>query len=150
MASAIPLGFTEFLLFGTDCGTRPGGQHHASDTVYRDVGLYKENADKKAKFPLEVEGNFGGIAHTDWVYDACRRMLTATIRGFGVSVVNCSDGALIPGARPLDPEAVAIDGPVIDRDSLFESLDRTLRRFYAREILPDNDLTALIRHNQEL
>jgi hypothetical protein len=150
LASAISLGFTEFLLFGTDCGTRPGGQHHASDTVYRDVGLYKENADRRAESPIAVEGNFGGIAHTDWVYDSCRRMLGETIRAFGVSVSNCSDGAMIPYARPLDPAAVAISTPAIDRPRLFADLERTLQRFDAGEILRDQDFSVLIDRTRNL
>lgn len=150
LASAITLGFTDFLLFGTDCGTRPGGQHHASDTVYRDVRLYKENADRRARFPIEVEGNFGGVARTDWVYDACRRMLANTIEGFGVSVVNCSDGAMIPGARALDPEAVTIDAPPIDRARLVADLKGALRHFGAGEILRDHDFPALVDHTRDL
>jgi len=149
LVSAIALGFTDILLFGTDCGTRPGGQHHASDTVYRDVGLYKENADKRAAFPLEVEGNFGGVARTDWIYDACRRMLGEAIRAFGLSVVNCSDGAMIPGARPLDSEAVSVETPPVDRAKLMADLDRTLRHFEPGEILRDRDVSALIEHTRE-
>ena len=149
LVAAIALGFTDVLLFGTDCGTRPGGQHHASDTVYRDVGLYKENADKRAAFPLEVEGNFGGVARTDWIYDACRRMLGEAIRMFGLSAVNCSDGAMIPGARPLDPEAVSIATPAIDRTKLMEELDRTLRHFQPGEILCDRDISSLIDHTKK-
>ncbi len=149
LASAISLGFTEFLLFGTDCGTRPGGQHHASDTVYRDVGLYKDNYDRKAQFPIEVEGNFGGIARTDWVYDSCRRMLGDTIRAFNVSASNCSDGAVIPGVRPLDPDGVVIDGPVVDQPRLRADLERTLRLFDAGEILRDRDFPKLIEDTRK-
>lgn len=150
LASAITMGFTDIVLFGTDCGTRPGGEHHASDTVYRDVGLYKENADKRAKFPIEVEGNFGGTARTDWIYDACRRMMASAIQTFGVSVVNCSDGAIIPGARPLDPEAVTIDGPAVDRARLVADLDGVVRGFDTGEILRDRDFSALLRHTGDL
>ena len=150
LASAISLGFTDFLLFGTDCGTRPGGQHHASDTVYRDVGLYKENADKKAQtYPIEVEGNFGGVVRTDWIYDSCRRMLGDAIRVFGVAAFNCSDGAVIRGARPLDPEAVAIDTPPLDRAQVIAELETTLRRFEPGELLRDCDFAALVEHTQK-
>ena len=145
LTAAVSLGFTELLFFGTDCGTRPGGQHHASDTVYRDVGLYKENADKKAEtYPTEVEGNFGGVVRTDWIYDACRRMLGDVIKASGVTVSNCSDGAMIPGARPLDPEAVAIDTPPLDRPQVCAELEAALRRFEPGELLRDCDLAALV------
>jgi len=144
LTAAVSLGFTEFLFFGTDCGTRPGGHHHASDTVYREVGLYKENADKKAEtYPTEVEGNFGGVVRTDWIYDACRRMLGDVIKVSDVTASNCSDGAMIPGARPLDPEAVAIDGPPLDRPRILAELEAALRHFEPGELLRDRDIDAL-------
>lgn len=149
MAAALSLGFTDFILVGTDCGIRPGGHHHASDTVYRDVGLYKETADRKARYPIEVEGNFGGIALTDWIYDACRRMLAEAIRVFALSVVNCSDGALIPGARPMVLDAVEIAGPPVDREKFIADLKRSFRRFGAAEILGDTDFPAMIEQTKE-
>ncbi|MGE5201486.1 MAG: motility associated factor glycosyltransferase family protein, partial [Acidobacteriota bacterium] len=149
-ASAIMLGFTEFAFFGTDCGFRPGGNHHASGTVYRDVGLYKESADRRAKNPLEVEANFGGVALTDWVYDACRRMLGEAIQAYGLSPVNTSDGALIPGTRPMVPEAVEVETPPVDRASMIEALRQSMQRFAAHEILREHDFTAFVGRTRSL
>jgi hypothetical protein len=149
-ASAIMLGFTEFVFFGTDCGFRPGGSHHASDTVYRDVGLYKESADRRAKNPLEVEANFGGVALTDWVYDACRRMLGEAIQAYGLSPVNTSDGALIPGARPMVPEAVEVATPPVDRAAVIEALRQSMQRFAAHEILREHDFAGFVSRTRSL
>jgi hypothetical protein len=149
-ASAIMLGFTEFVFFGTDCGFRPGGSHHASDTVYRDVGLYKESADRRAKNPLEVEANFGGVALTDWVYDACRRMLGEAIQAYGLAPVNTSDGALIPGARPMVPEAVEVATAPVYRAAMIEALRHSMQRFAAHEILREHDFAGFIARSRSL
>jgi len=149
-AAAIVLGFTEFLFFGTDCGFRAGGGHHASGTVYGEVGIYKESADRRAKNPLEVEANFGGIALTDWVYDACRRMLGEAIHLYGLSPVNTSDGALIPGARPMVPEAVEVAAPAVDRACLVEALRPSMRRFQPFEMLRERDFAAFVERTRAL
>lgn len=149
-ASAIMLGFTKFVFFGTDCGFRAGGGHHASGTVYGEVGIYKESADKRAKNPLEVEANFGGIALTDWVYDACRRMLGEAIHVYGLAPLNTSDGAIIPGARPVVPEAVEIATPPVDRAELFEALRASMPRFRPFEILRQRDFAGFVAETRAL
>jgi hypothetical protein len=65
-------------------------------------------------------------------------------------VANCSDGAKISGARPLDPEAVAIDGPAVDRAHLVAGLEGTLRQFAPGEILRDRDFPELVRQTKDL
>lgn len=144
-ALASTFGFTSIILMGTDCGVRPGRRIHAAGTVYNEVGLFKEGAVDPARFPLEVEGNFGGIARTNWVYDACLRMLAEVIRAFNLSAVNCSDGALIPGARPCDPEALEIQGPPVDHAALNEMLRRTLLFYERGEILKAIDLPGVAK-----
>jgi hypothetical protein len=145
MAAAISLGFTEIALMGTDCGTRAGGRDHASGTVYSG-GLVKA----RDNFPIEVEGNFGGVAKTDWVYDACRRMLGEAIKVYGLSPINCSDGALIPGARPVVPEAVEIDAPAVDHEALIGDLKHALIAFEPAEILRDRDFADMADDTKDL
>ncbi|HLJ19215.1 MAG TPA: 6-hydroxymethylpterin diphosphokinase MptE-like protein [Stellaceae bacterium] len=140
MAAATTLGFTEIAFFGTDCGTRVGGLDHASDTVYGAGSIVKA----RQNFPIEVEGNFGGVARTDWIYDACRRMLGEAIRFYGLSPINTSDGALIPGARPVVPEAVDIETPPVDRDALDRDLKQALLAFGPAEILRERDFAGMI------
>ena len=148
MVAAAYLGFTNFTLFGTDCGIRPGGKIHAEGTIYRDLGLWQDKERAKSH-PIEVEGNFGGVVRTDWVYDACRLMLASAIGRHRFNVVNCSDGALIPGARPCVPDAVEIAGPVIDHQSLARALEGGMRHFQPGEILSETDLGA-VRHQADL
>jgi hypothetical protein len=146
MAAAISLGFTEIALIGTDCGMRVGGRDHASGTVYGAGGFVKA----RDNFPIEVEGNFGGTARTDWVYDACRRMLGEAIKVYGLSPINCSDGALIPGARPVVPEAVEIDAPPVDHEALIADLKHALIGFEPAEILRDRDFADMIDDTKDL
>jgi len=140
MAAATTLGFTEIALFGTDCGMRVGGADHASGTIYGTGGIVKA----RDNFPIEVEGNFGGTARTDWVYDACRRMLGEAIRYYGLSAINASDGALIPGARPVVPDAMEIETPAVDRQALLDDLKQALLAFQPSEILRERDFTGMV------
>jgi hypothetical protein len=142
MAAASFLGFTEFALFGTDCGLRPGGNIHAEGTIYRDLGMWQDK-DRSKSHPIEVPGNFGGVIRTDWVYDACRLMLARAIGAYRCNVVNCSDGAVIPGARPCVPDALEICSPAIDRAALAAALDGGMPRFAPGEILRGTDLHAV-------
>ena len=115
MAAAAALGFTDFVLFGADCGTRPGMPDHAEGTIYRDVEKWQKYLAQRARYPLEVEGNFGGIAMTNWVYDASRRMLVDLIATYRLRVINCSDGALIARyrqGREISRAAAATPWPI--------------------------------------
>jgi len=141
------MGFTEFALFGTDCGTRPGGARHAQGTVYTDVDNFAVH-DRPRSHVMEVEGNFGGVVHTDNIYDSCRVMLTDTIRYLGLRVRNCSDGARIERANPCVPDALEITTPTVDHARLLESLEATMERYAPGQILEEADLD-LVRKNTD-
>ncbi|HYM04089.1 MAG TPA: 6-hydroxymethylpterin diphosphokinase MptE-like protein [Stellaceae bacterium] len=156
LSAASFLGFTEFLLFGTDCGIRPGqAADHAEGTVYRDV--WKDRPEIVRKYPMEVEGNFGGVAMTNWVLDYSRRILSIAINRFRLSVTNCSDGSLIPGTTPRVPEAIELEGETIDRERLFADLKKSMAAFQPGELLASFDLdlvrgkiTAMYRELMEI
>jgi hypothetical protein len=149
LAMAAFLGFSDFVFFGTDCGIRPGVNRHAEGTIYRDIGVFQES-DRNRSSPIEVEGNFGGIVRTDWVYDACRLMLANNIAHYRLNVVNCSDGAFIPGTQPRVPEALEIATPVIDRRAFHVDVRRPMTRFAAGEILREADIGAIAAHAERL
>jgi hypothetical protein len=142
LAAGASLGFTDFILMGTDCGARPGMNYHAEGTIYRDLDKWRSQ-DERSKYPLEVEGNFGGIAVTNWVYDASRRMLMDLIATYRLNVVNCSDGALISGATPRVAEALAVGGAAIDHVRIVAELKRSLRHHAAGSMLRGVDLEGL-------
>jgi len=142
LAMAAFMGFTEFALFGTDCGVRPGANRHAEGTIYRDIGVWQEK-DRKSRPAIEVEGNFGGMVLTDWVYDVSRLMMAGAIAHYRFNVVNCSDGALIPGAMPCLPQSLEIAMPPIDRGAFVAELRRSLAHFAPGELLDGIDFAAI-------
>jgi hypothetical protein len=142
LAAAAFLGFMKFALFGTDCGARSGGKVHAAGTVYHDLGAF-QHRESLRQGQIELEGNFGGVVMTDWVYDACRLMLAGAIRYFHFDVVNCSDGAIIPGAKPCVPESLEVPGTPVDRGCVMRETLEGMRRFAPGEILAGGDLGAV-------
>jgi hypothetical protein len=148
LSAASFLGFTEFLFFGTDCGVRPGRADHAEGTIYQDV--WKDRPEFFKKYPVEVEGNFGGIAMTDWVFDTCRRILALAISRFGLSAANCSDGALIPGAIPKVPDAVEVKARPIVGERLLADLKRSMTAFRPGELLASFDVAAICDMNKAM
>lgn len=139
------LGFTDMALFGADCGIRPGSDDHAKDTVYRDIGLFQKSGDTDQRYPVEVEGNFGGIARTNWVYDSCRLMLAEVITLRCLNAANASDGAFIPGAVPRVPEAICPTGPTIDRAAMVTALQRAMEETTPAMIFAESDLVETAR-----
>lgn len=143
------MGFTDFVLFGADCGVRKGRSRHAKGTVYSEVGVFE--AGNKAQSPaLEVEGNFGGTVSAEIVYNVCRLMLVDAFKHFGLNVVNCSDGALIPGAQPCVPEALEIPGPPLDRAAYFAEIDRITEPYRPGALLEEADIDAIRRRTEEM
>jgi flagellin glycosyltransferase Maf-like protein/6-hydroxymethylpterin diphosphokinase MptE-like protein len=150
MATAAALGFTDFVLFGVDCGTRPGMPDHAEGTVYRDIEKWQKYLERRARYPLEVEGNFGGITVTNWVYDASRRMLIDLIRVYNLNAINCSDGALITGAIPRVPESLEVEGPVLDHEGIIAALKRTMAHYQPGELVRAKNLAELKDKSQKM
>jgi hypothetical protein len=150
LSMAAFLGFTDMALLGADCGIRPGSEDHAKDTVYRDVGVFQKEGDTDRRYPVEVEGNFGGIARTNWIYDSCRLMLAEVIQLRSLNVVNASDGAIIPGAVPRVVEAIAPAGPAIDRAAMIAALKRSLNEITPAAIFGEIDLAETARQADRL
>src|SRR6185437_14054496 len=100
-----------------------------------DIEKWRTYIAKRANYPLEVEGNFGGIAMTNWVYDASRRMLIDLIAAYRLNAINCSDGALINGATPRVAESIDVPGPALDHEQIAAELKRSMKRYDPREML---------------
>ena len=105
---ALSLGFRQIYLFGLDFGARDPEQHHSSHSVYY---TYEDEAELATYTPYDfnvmVPANFGGQVSTGWVLDWARTEAANAIRSGGnARVLNCSDGALIPGTVPMVSEAI--------------------------------------------
>ncbi|MDO6524958.1 motility associated factor glycosyltransferase family protein [Motilimonas sp. 1_MG-2023] len=116
------LGFREFYFIGTDLGF-PSGQHHSKDSVY-----YNEEGEDRALFDIKgqdtisLAGNFGGTVRSSSAFGYSAQSLTAFIlRSPQLRCFNLSDGALIKGAKPLEPHKVAIDTPILDKKALVDN-----------------------------
>jgi Glycosyltransferase Maf N-terminal domain/6-hydroxymethylpterin diphosphokinase MptE-like len=150
LSMAAFMGFTDMALFGADCGIRPGSDDHAKDTIYRDIGTFQKSGDVNKRYPVEVEGNFGGIARTNWIYDSCRLMLAEVVQLRSLNVCNASDGAFIPGAVPRVPEAIEpLSGP-IDHAAVTAVLKRALNEIEPATIFTETDLVATARGAERL
>jgi flagellin glycosyltransferase Maf-like protein/6-hydroxymethylpterin diphosphokinase MptE-like protein len=151
LSMAAFLGFTDMALFGADCGIRPGSDDHAKDTIYRDVGTFRKDGDTNQRYPVEVEGNFGGVARTNWIYDSCRLMLAEVIQLRSLNAVNASDGAFIPGAVPRVPEAIEpTNNEAIDHAAVIAALKRALNLIEPAAIFAESDLGATARNADRL
>jgi len=150
LSMAAFLGFTDMALFGADCGIRPGGDDHAKDTVYRDIGLFQKSGDINQRYPVEVEGNFGGVARTNWIYDSCRLMLAEVVQLRSLKVFNASDGAFIPGAVPRVAEAIKPADAPIDHAAVIAALKRALNEIDTATIFTDTDLADTARGAERL
>ncbi|WP_448552031.1 motility associated factor glycosyltransferase family protein [Thalassotalea montiporae] len=113
---AVALGFNDIYLLGVDLAHKKGGVHHSAKSMYyseegEDLSLYDSND----VLENELEGNFGGIFHTDSFFGGSKRVLEWLIgNNTELSFKNLSDGALIKGAQPLRVEVAEIKTDIIE------------------------------------
>lgn len=123
-------GFRKFYLFGVDMGYESAEYHHSKDSSYSDL---KENFQEKfspkssASFP--VEANFGKkemLTNTDFVsfrvFMEGMIELNQSFFGKNYECYNCSDGAYIKFAKPLEERNFADDWPIIDKEKVMSRI----------------------------
>jgi len=112
-AFAMASGAKNIYLFGVDLGVRGDGHHHAQNTYHDVEGGIKD----EYVYSMDTEANFGGGFKTEPFLEQTKSAIALCIRTYGDNpkVFNCSDGALIPGAEPLRPEDLELDGPETDK-----------------------------------
>lgn len=93
------LGFTDYVLFGTDCGSKLGQVKHSRDSVYAVTDKYKA-FERNLKYNQTLPGNFGGTVECDWILALCAQILGDITRRYRLNVLNTSDGALLNGVMP--------------------------------------------------
>lgn len=106
LAFAQQMGFRNFYFFGVDVGAKNPSHHHSKHSIYSRGRKYKHaNA-----FTIPVPGNFGGQVYTTSMLQWTRDSMANSIRTFGSgrSYFNCSDGAMIDGAKPLHVDSVRV------------------------------------------
>lgn len=138
-SAAAYLGFRDVYLFGIDLGRRAESPHHARDSLYHGplADYYRR---VEAPFDMEVPGNFGGTVLTHWKLLQTRQALNQLQRTARFNLFNCSDGAALDDARPLDPNAVDLAGGPIQHAALLARLDAKMPAFAAGAFLADIEL----------
>ncbi len=153
-AVAAVLGFKKQIFFGTDCGMRNAARHHSKDTIYYTSsnafssisgGIEAEQTDK---FP--VAANFGGKVRTDGILNWNRQMLEKAIQVYGLEVQNCSDGALIAGAKPKAAEGLDLAGPPLDKDPIVGAIREQSAFHAAGRFFDDHDLGGYVGDSEAM
>lgn len=143
-ASVAALGFRNIWLFGLDLAQKEDGCHHARDSVYYQPEHKKWDDDYRRRFDRIVPGNFGGEVRTFWAFDSGRYSLAKAQQYYGVSAVNCSDGAVIVGAQPKVAAAVTLPPPALPREAVLERLAGTLTTVETADLLDKADLDDVL------
>lgn len=100
-AIGLHLGFRKIYLFGTDYGFRSQARHHAQKSIYTlEGGTYETKWDSLPPGTFEIDDVQGSKIYTSPVYFTSKRKTELLARDArtaypGVSIINCSDGALI-------------------------------------------------------
>lgn len=135
------LGFRHIYMFGMDCGWRDGESHHSRNTAYYTSETFKTGA---ASGTYSNPGNFGGTIQSTLILSWTRDMLEEKARKFGLLAYNCSDGALIRGARPMLSEAIDLPEAPLDRESIYKRVRDDATFIEHGTYLADYDFDAVI------
>lgn len=124
------LGFTDYILFGTDCGSKLGQVKHSRDSVYAVADKYKA-FERNLKYNQTLPGNFGGIVECDWILALCAQILGDITRRYQLKVQNTSDGALLAGITPRIASSIRHLPRVADGEKLRADMRRLARLYPA-------------------
>ncbi|MFA5120079.1 motility associated factor glycosyltransferase family protein [Zavarzinia sp.] len=128
------MGFVDFVLFGTDCGSKQGQSKHAKDTIYNLQEKHRAH-DRKTQYNQVMPGNFGGTAQCDWVLALCNRMLADATGHLNLNVLNTADGARIAHTKPKVASSIRRLPVAADFARLTRDLERITAPYRAGEFL---------------
>lgn len=144
LMAARVMGFKNIYLFGVDNGTKYSDMLHPEESI-----LYKNKVerDKCSTGPVQydkrgrkvpsmhelnyfVPGNFGGDVRSSYVYKVSLRYMELVItETTNINYYNCSDGALITGAKPTHSSELLEDWlklPDLDTQSIVDFVDQKM------------------------
>jgi len=125
---AAALGFTEMVLFGTDCGTKLGQAKHSKDSIYGTEQKFKA-VDAKIQFNQTLPGNFGGSVETHWILSLCARMIGDAAAHLRLNVLNTADGVRLHATTPRLSSTIRRLSHPADRGRLNTDLARITTPF---------------------
>ncbi|SEA44544.1 6-hydroxymethylpterin diphosphokinase MptE-like protein [Alkalimonas amylolytica] len=114
----LKLGVRLLYLFGVDLGYADINYHHSKSSAY-----YKKNGEQIYAYQkahgggLVTAGNFRSQVFTKTEFDVSRKLIEQAIKAHSkdLEVYNCSDGARIEGARPLQPANILLSHMKLDK-----------------------------------
>lgn len=133
VATACRLGFKNIYLFGIDNGFKCDGHHHSKLSFYfDDKGNSKEKLLPSVmlkKNNYRLPGNFGGEVETTNVMLHSKIVMEKLILSYkNINVYNCSDGAMIDGAKPLGLNDIDIGCGLVDKQVLINHIFNDIYR----------------------
>lgn len=129
LSFACYMGFEEVYLFGMDCGYKDPNRHHSVDSMYyKDDGSERESIGHLVRAgELTTPGNFGGEVFTTSFLHTGKFYSEHLLKLFPkVNAYNCSDGARINGATPLQAQDILIKELNEDKQVFVEYLKNEL------------------------
>ncbi len=139
LASIATLGFRNIYLFGVDCGRYEGAKHHASGSVYEEIGI-EDGIEESLDFCISVPGNFGGSVSTTVLLDMSRWHITNLVGRLGLRISNCSHGARIDGTTPLASGAIKLTNPANQQSHIKEMLYKQSKLYQNGEYIDRDSL----------
>lgn len=134
LRTAAALGFVNFILFGTDCGSKIEDSKHSRDSVYNDEAFFQDH-DKRTIYGQTLPGNFGGIVSTNWVLALCASMIGDVATAYQLNVQNTADGARLRNTQPRLSNTIRAINKVTDRARLHQDIDRITKAYRPGELL---------------
>ncbi|GAA4496703.1 motility associated factor glycosyltransferase family protein [Pseudaeromonas paramecii] len=122
----VTLGFKNIYLFGLDNGYKDKEHHHSKHSAYYDADGKPIDALTKivsAATGFTAPGNFGGTVITNRLFAASARVMESLLKhNDDVNCHNCSDGALVVGAKPLLLSELQLSDRGIDKKAIVDSI----------------------------
>ncbi len=131
MNFVIRLGSKALYLFGVDLGYIDIRYHHSqSSAYYRADGSEVYNYQQAHGGGIPAKGNFLPMVFTKREFEVSRKLLEQAIEKAGrkLEIYNCSNGAYISGAVPLQPANILLGNDKVNKPELFAEL--ISRAFY--------------------
>ncbi|MCC5450497.1 DUF115 domain-containing protein [Rheinheimera sp. UJ51] len=125
LSFVLGLGHKQVYLFGVDFGQVDPNYHHSKKSIYyNEAGTQSYEYTKANPEQIVVAGNFRKMVFTKPEFDLARKVAEMLLKDFQKhsQVYNCSDGALIQGTMPLQPDHILLPSTVINKQAYLDIL----------------------------
>lgn len=102
------LGMQQLYLFGVDLGFFDKRNHHSKHSSYYIDGKEIYDYEAANNTSIVVPGNFRKTVFTKYEFKLSKTIIEQSLAANSLSCFNCSDGAKVAGAAPLQPDMVLV------------------------------------------